>query len=67
VGVPDEHSGEAIKLFIVRSDPTLTEQTVMKYCHEQFTGYKRPKFVEFRDSLPMSNVGKILRKELRNK
>jgi long-chain acyl-CoA synthetase len=66
IGVPDPHSGEVIKLFIVRKDKNLTEKDVLDYCHEQFTGYKRPKQVEFRDSLPMSNVGKILRKELRN-
>jgi long-chain acyl-CoA synthetase len=65
IGIPDKHSGEVIKLFIVRKDKTLTERQVLDYCHEQFTGYKRPKQVEFRDSLPMSNVGKILRKELR--
>lgn len=65
IGIPDPHSGEVIKLFIVRKDKNLTEKDVLDYCHDQFTGYKRPKHVEFRDSLPMSNVGKILRKELR--
>lgn len=65
IGIPDPHSGEVIKLFVVRKDKNLTEKDVLDYCHEQFTGYKRPKQVEFRDSLPMSNVGKILRKELR--
>lgn len=65
IGIPDEHSGEIIKLFIVRKDKTLTEQAVLDYCHQEFTGYKRPKQIEFRDSLPMSNVGKILRKALR--
>jgi acyl-CoA synthetase (AMP-forming)/AMP-acid ligase II len=67
VGVPDEHSGEAIKVYVVRSDPTLTEETVMRYCHDNLTGYKRPKYIEFRDELPKSNVGKILRRDLRQK
>ncbi|WP_101047475.1 AMP-binding protein [Macromonas nakdongensis] len=67
VGVPDEHSGEAIKVYVVRSDPTLSEDAVLRYCHDNFTGYKRPKYIEFRDELPKSNVGKILRRELRQK
>ena len=66
VGVPDEHSGEAVKLFVVRRDPSLTVEQVMDYARENLTGYKRPHFVEFRDSLPKTNVGKILRRELRN-
>jgi long-chain acyl-CoA synthetase len=66
VGVPDENSGEAVKLFVVRNDPALTEEELMKYCREQFTGYKRPKYIEFREDLPKSNVGKILRRELRD-
>jgi long-chain acyl-CoA synthetase len=65
VGVPDEHSGEAVKLFVVRRDPALAEQDLMAYCREQLTGYKRPKYIEFRASLPKTNVGKILRRELR--
>jgi hypothetical protein len=65
VGVPDEKQGEAIKVFVVRRDPTLTEEAVLQYCHAQLTGYKRPKHIEFRDSLPKTNVGKILRRELR--
>jgi len=65
VGVADERSGEAIKVFVVRSDPTLTEDAVIRFCHEQLTGYKCPRFVEFRDELPKTNVGKILRRELR--
>ena len=65
IGVPDEHSGEAVKLFVVRRDPALTEAGVKAHCAENLTNYKRPKFVEFRDELPKSNVGKILRKELR--
>ncbi len=67
VGVPDEHAGEAIKVYVVRSDPTLTEEAVARYCHDNLTGYKRPKYIEFRDELPKSNVGKILRRELRQK
>ena len=66
VGVPDEHSGEAVKVFIVRKDPNLTTETLMAYCKEQFTGYKRPKYIEFRDELPKTNVGKILRRALRD-
>ncbi|TSE24279.1 AMP-binding protein [Tepidimonas aquatica] len=67
VGVPDPHSGEAVKLYVVRSDPTLTEEQVMRFCHDNLTGYKRPKYIEFREELPKSNVGKILRRELRGK
>ncbi|WP_272867954.1 long-chain-fatty-acid--CoA ligase [Azohydromonas sediminis] len=66
VGVPDEKSGEAVKLFVVRRDPTLTEDDVARYCRDNFTAYKRPKHIEFRDELPKSNVGKILRRELRH-
>ena len=66
VGVPDEHSGEAVKVFVVRKDPNLTVDTLMAYCKEQFTGYKRPKYIEFRDELPKTNVGKILRRALRD-
>ncbi|MCB2017266.1 MAG: AMP-binding protein [Hydrogenophaga sp.] len=65
VGVSDEKQGEAIKLFVVRSDPTLREEDVGRYCHDNLTGYKRPKYIEFRDELPKSNVGKILRRSLR--
>jgi long-chain acyl-CoA synthetase len=65
IGVPDEHSGEAVKLFVVRKDPSLTERDLMDYCRQQLTGYKRPKYIEFRTDLPKSNVGKILRRELR--
>ncbi len=65
IGVPDEHSGEAVKLFVVRRDETLTEAAVKAHCAEALTNYKRPKFVEFRTELPKSNVGKILRKDLR--
>jgi long-chain acyl-CoA synthetase len=65
VGVPDERTGEAVKLFVVRKDPALTEADLMEYCRQQFTGYKKPKVIEFRGQLPKSNVGKILRRELR--
>jgi long-chain acyl-CoA synthetase len=65
IGVPDEHSGEAVKVFVVRRDPTLTEAQIQDWCREKLTGYKRPRYVEFRDELPKSNVGKILRRELR--
>jgi long-chain acyl-CoA synthetase len=65
IGVPDERSGEAVKLFVVKSDPTLSEADLENYCRENFTAYKRPRFIEFRDELPKSNVGKILRRELR--
>jgi len=66
VGVPDEHSGEVVKLFVVRKDPGLTEDALKQFCRDTLTGYKRPKYIEFRDALPKSNVGKILRRELRN-
>ncbi len=66
IGVPDEHSGEVVKLFVVKKDPALTVEALKQYCHDELTGYKRPKYIEFRDSLPKSNVGKILRRELRD-
>ncbi|HJV73010.1 MAG TPA: AMP-binding protein, partial [Noviherbaspirillum sp.] len=66
IGVPDANSGEAVKLFVVRKDPSLTVDQLMSYCKEQFTGYKKPKYIEFRDELPKTNVGKILRRELRD-
>jgi long-chain acyl-CoA synthetase len=65
VGVPDEKSGEAVKIVIVKKDPSLTEEMVRAHCKANLTGYKLPKYVEFRDSLPKTNVGKILRRELR--
>ena len=65
IGIPDEHSGERIKLFVVKSDANLTEADVLTWCKDRLTNYKRPKVVEFRDDLPKSNVGKILRRELR--
>src|SRR5476649_1561715 len=66
IGVPDEHSGEAVKVFVVRKDPNLTVADLMAYSKEQFTGYKKPKYIEFRDELPKTNVGKILRRALRD-
>ena len=66
VGIPDTMQGETIKVFVVRNDPMLTEEAVARFCHENLTGYKRPKYIEFRDELPKSNVGKILRRELRS-
>ena len=67
IGVADEHSGEVVKLFIVKKDPALTEAALQDFLKEQLTGYKRPKFIEFRADLPKSPVGKILRRELRPK
>ncbi|NUS39935.1 MAG: long-chain fatty acid--CoA ligase [Lysobacter sp.] len=66
IGVPDEKSGEAVKVVIVRKDPALTAEQVKAYAREYLTGYKRPHYVEFRDELPKTNVGKILRRELRD-
>jgi long-chain acyl-CoA synthetase len=65
IGVPDEHSGEVPKLFVVKKDPNLTEKDVLEHCKKELTGYKRPKYVEFRAELPKTNVGKILRRALR--
>ena len=65
VGVPDEKQGEAIKVFVVRNDASLSEEDVDSYCRQNLTGYKVPKYIEFRDELPKTNVGKILRRELR--
>ncbi|MDB5909365.1 MAG: Long-chain fatty acid--CoA ligase, partial [Massilia sp.] len=66
IGVPDEHSGEAVKVFVVRKDPNLTAEQLMDYCKKELTGYKRPKYIEFRTELPKTNVGKILRRLLRD-
>jgi long-chain acyl-CoA synthetase len=66
IGVPDERSGEAVKAFVVKKDPTLTAEEVVKYCQQQMTNYKVPKQIEFRTELPKSNVGKILRRQLRD-
>jgi long-chain acyl-CoA synthetase len=66
IGVPDEKSTEAVKMFVVKRDDSLTEQELRAYCKEELTGYKRPRHIEFREELPKSNVGKILRRELRD-
>jgi len=66
VGVADEKTSEAVKLVIVKKDPTLTEEAVRAYCKENLTGYKQPKVIEFRTDLPKTPVGKILRRELRD-
>ena len=65
VGVPDAKSGEAVKLYVVKRDPSLSEEDLAAYCRDNFTAYKRPRQIEFRDDLPKSTVGKILRRELR--
>jgi long-chain acyl-CoA synthetase len=65
IGIPDEKQGEAIKVFVVKSEATLSEEDVAKFCRQNLTGYKVPKHIEFRDDLPKTNVGKILRRELR--
>ena len=66
VGVPDEKMGEAVKLVVVKKDPALTEDAVRQYCHDNLTGYKRPRVIEFRTELPKTPVGKVLRRELRD-
>ena len=65
VGVPDDKAGEVVKMFIVRSNSSLTESNVIEFCKKNMAGYKVPKVIEFRDSLPMTNVGKVLRKDLK--
>ena len=65
VGVPDERSGEAVKLYVIRKDPALDAETLIAHCRKQLTGYKVPRYIEFRDDLPRTNVGKILRRELK--
>ena len=65
IGVPDDYSGEAVKMFVVKKDASLTEHELQHFLKEHLTGYKRPKYIEFRTELPKSNVGKILRKDLR--
>ncbi len=66
IGAPDERSGEAVKIVVVRKDPTLTAEALLEHCRKHLTGYKVPKFVEFRsEPLPKTNIGKILRRELR--
>ncbi len=66
VGVPDARTGEAVKLFVIKQDPALSEEDIADYCKQNFTAYKRPKYIEFRDDLPKTNVGKVLRRELRS-
>jgi long-chain acyl-CoA synthetase len=66
IGVADAKQGEAIKVFVVKNDPSMTEDQLMSYCRQNLTGYKIPKYIEFRDDLPKTNVGKILRRELRS-
>ena len=66
IGVPDERSGEVVKIYAVRKDPSVTEEMILEHCRKNLTGYKRPKSVEFRDELPKTNVGKILRRALRD-
>ena len=66
IGVPDEAAGEAVKLFVVKKDAALTEKDLSEFCKEHLTGYKKPKYIEFRSDLPKTNVGKILRRELRD-
>jgi long-chain acyl-CoA synthetase len=66
VGIPDDKSGEAVKLVIVKKNPALTEDEVRDFCRENLTGYKRPRMIEFRTDLPKTPVGKILRRELRD-
>ena len=65
IGAPDEKSGEAVKLFVVKKDGALTAAALLAHCHSLLTSYKCPREVEFRDELPKSNVGKILRRQLR--
>ena len=67
IGVPDEKTGETVKLVVVKKDPALTTEQIMAYCRENMTAYKQPRVIEFRDELPKTPVGKILRRELRNK
>jgi long-chain acyl-CoA synthetase len=66
IGVEDERSGEVVKIFAVRTDESLTEQDILDHCKKNLTGYKRPRHIEFRDELPKTNVGKILRRALRD-
>ena len=66
IGVPDQNSGEAVKLFVVRKDPNLTAEQLLEHCKHELTAYKKPKYIEFRDELPKTNVGKILRRQLRD-
>ena len=65
IGVPDEKTGEAVKLVVVRKEASLTAEQIQDYCRDKLTGYKHPRIIEFRDELPKTPVGKILRRELR--
>ena len=65
IGLPDEHSGEAVVAYVVRSDPALTTDELRKFCRENMTGYKVPRRIEFRETLPKTNVGKVLRRALK--
>jgi len=67
VGVADESSGEAVKIFVVKKDPALTAEQVLTHCKQELTGYKMPRHVQFIDALPKTPVGKVLRRELRDK
>lgn len=66
IGIPHERSGEIVKMFIVRTNPDITEQDVLDHCRANLTNYKRPKIIEFRDDLPKTAVGKVLRRALRD-
>jgi long-chain acyl-CoA synthetase len=66
VGVPDDKTGEAIKIFVVKKDPNLTEASIVEHCRAHLTGYKVPRQISFRTELPKTNVGKILRRQLRD-
>lgn len=66
VGVPSEKSGESVKVFVVRKDKSLSKEDIIAHCRENLTGYKIPRAVEFRDELPKTNVGKILRRKLKD-
>src|SRR5690606_35511862 len=66
IGIPDEHSGEVVKLVVVKKDPSLTAEQITAYARENLTGYKRPKLIQFRTELPKTNMGNILRRELRD-
>jgi long-chain acyl-CoA synthetase len=66
IGLPDAHSGEAVAAYVVKKDPSVTEADIIKHCREGLTGYKVPRTVVFRDALPKTNVGKVLRRVLRD-
>ena len=66
IGIPDERSGEIVKIFVVRKNDKVSKKEIIDHCKNNLTGYKRPKIIEFRDELPKTNVGKILRRGLRD-